>query len=385
MTLSLYSIRSGSAKELKSEGYEISVGDDIEGKETINNIMRDDGEVPKFNCLYTKTEIDEKITSNNMDKLDGLKNSHILRGHYIPRILTDGSAKNVYATNLVKLYKELNINFNNISSILIDYVSGVLKGDGKVKIFVGNDEEVIKFDITNTIDVKATTFSELLDALGKNTINTQAIFKDLYNLIKNQKFDVDKFNDAKLLDGSKFNSIIFETRDPQFPNGYYRPVEGDVSRFPDLFGALFLLTYSCARILPVQPDKDLTTFHKNSLNEIALTSAHVQTLEELIDSLTTSNTAIYTRLEEIANIKTTGINPETFADMNLTLNMIDTVNQNGSYDTTALKSINNLINNISTSHRNLIDLISKKGNNVDEEKIMNTVIKTILQQLNETE
>ena len=69
MSTSLYSFVSGEAWKLKSKDIEISIDDNSQ----INITRDDDGEV-KLNKIYNKSEIDARILSNNLDKLQGFPN-----------------------------------------------------------------------------------------------------------------------------------------------------------------------------------------------------------------------------------------------------------------------------------------------------------------------
>ncbi|WP_300485551.1 hypothetical protein, partial [uncultured Brachyspira sp.] len=146
---------------LRDNGITIKVDEDENGNSQINITRDDDGEV-KFNNIYNKAEITAMNLSNNLDKLEGFPDITIYGGGYIPRIIEDGSIdkKTIYSINLRKLYQELTTNFKNISAILTEFKGGVLQKDGKVKIFI---------DAENTELVSASTFSELLHALGTNT------------------------------------------------------------------------------------------------------------------------------------------------------------------------------------------------------------------------
>ena len=60
MSISLYSFESGETKKIKDNDVEIKVNDnqDIE-------IIKNTDDYPKFNCLYNKEEVDDKLTEIN--------------------------------------------------------------------------------------------------------------------------------------------------------------------------------------------------------------------------------------------------------------------------------------------------------------------------------
>ncbi len=253
MSLALYSIKAKEASMLRDNGITIKVDEDENGNSQINITRDDDGEV-KFNSIYNKPEIDSKILSNNLDKLEGFPDITIYGGGYIPRIIEDGSIdkKTIYSINLRKLYQELTTNFKNISAILTEFKGGVLQKDGKVKIFT---------DAENTELVNASTFSELLNALGTNTDSIQKVFDNIFQTINEIGFDAEKFLNTELVQkGNDFNSIEEDENKNYITKSY------NVNYYNDLIDKILQLTNSLHNILIVPPERNLEYIDKNEMS-----------------------------------------------------------------------------------------------------------------------
>ena len=356
MSLALYSIKAKEASMLRDNGITIKVDEDENGNSLINITRDDDGEV-KFNSIYNKPEIDSKILSNNLDKLEGFPDITIYGGGYIPRIIEDGSIdkKTIYSINLRKLYQELSTNFKNISAILTEFNGGVLQKDGKVKIFT---------DAENTELVNASTFSELLNALGTNTDSIQKVFDNIFQTINEIGFDAEKFLSTELVQkGNDFN-LIEEDENKNYITKSY-----NVNYYNDLVDKILQLTNSLQNILIVPPEKNLEYIDKNEVSgpdtilrtteniTYKISNSHIQTLSDLISYLSENNRSLKEWIERIEQIKTSGIDP----DAEIKLNDLKVINDASSIETLKVNSLNEMITALSTSNNNAFDMISNQS------------------------
>ncbi|WP_300718046.1 hypothetical protein, partial [uncultured Brachyspira sp.] len=341
---------------LRDNGITIKVDEDENGNSQINITRDDDGEV-KFNSIYNKPEIDSKILSNNLDKLEGFPDITIYGGGYIPRIIEDGSIdkKTIYSINLRKLYQELTTNFKNISAILTEFNGGVLQKDGKVKIFT---------DAENTELVNASTFSELLNALGTNTDSIQKVFDNIFQTINEIGFDAEKFLSTELVQkGNDFN-LIEEDENKNYITKSY-----NVNYYNDLVDKILQLTNSLQNILIVPPEKNLEYIDKNEMSgpdtilrtteniTYKISNSHIQTLSDLISYLSENNRSLKEWIERIEQIKISGIDP----DAEIKLNDLKVINDASSIETLKVNSLNEMITALSTSNNNAFDMISNQS------------------------
>ena len=339
MSTCLYSCVSGEAEKLKSKGIEISVDDDLQ-----INITRDDGGEVKYNNIYNKSEITAMNLSNKLDKLDGFPDITIFSGGHIPKIIEDGSIdiKTTYSVNLRKLYQTLTTNFKNISAIITEFKSGVLQKDGKVKIFTESE----KVELVN-----ATTFSQLLAALGTNTENIQKVFNHIFQTINEFGFDAEKFLNTELVQkGSEFKSIEEDENKNYITKSY------NVNYYNDLIDKILLLTNSLQNILIVSPENNLKYINAET-SDYKITEKHIQTLSDLISYLSDNNKNLSEWIEKIEQIKTTGIDP----NAEIELNDLKVINDANSIETQKVNSLNEMITALSNNNNNAFNMISNQS------------------------
>ena len=112
MSIPVFSCVSGEAEKLKSNGIEISVGEDLDGNKRVN-ITRDDGNQVKFNNLYNTTEIDERILGQYFD-LKGFPWITTNEDGTLPVLNTDGTLDELSAQTFLELYEIIKSNIENI-------------------------------------------------------------------------------------------------------------------------------------------------------------------------------------------------------------------------------------------------------------------------------
>ena len=125
MSIPVFSCVSGEAEKLKSNGIEISVGEDLDGNKRVN-ITREDEEEVKFNNLYNTAEIDERILGQHFD-LKGFPNITTYEDGVLPVLIDGNTLENTRAKNFKELYKVIKTNIENIKYYLNSIDGSVLE------------------------------------------------------------------------------------------------------------------------------------------------------------------------------------------------------------------------------------------------------------------
>lgn len=125
MSIPVFSCVSGEAEKLKSNGIEISVGEDLDENKRVN-ITREDEEEVKFNNLYNTAEIDERILGQHFD-LKGFPDITTYEDGVLHVIIDGNTLEDTRAKNFKELYKVIKTNIENIKYYLNSIDGSVLE------------------------------------------------------------------------------------------------------------------------------------------------------------------------------------------------------------------------------------------------------------------
>ena len=403
MSIGLYSLGASEAEKLVSDGFEISVGLDEKGEKKQINITRDDGETVYYNNIYNTTEIDQlrisgQITDNSQEILKGFPDILIYKGGSIPAIQSNGSTNEKTVETLKALYKVISESNTNSASILAQYLSKILEKNGTTSIIDSDLSETMnKIPSVSTYAIQTETFEQLLTAISINSNNAITIINQIFEMIDKYKFEPEKFIKTALTNYQEpfyvFDKVIDESDKSKY---YLIKKEVDANTYQNLIQALYILASATTEILEVNPNFNLDVFQveeqkdeENNTTNISysLVEKHVQTLTELIWALSFSNKDLKKWLSKIETMKTTGINPDTFGNMELSLSsaLMMTEDSKDELEIVENTSLNNLIYNISENNRFLFALAKQNKENINIQTLSDEVVKTLLQQLNGTE